>query len=135
MIGALLSEIEVYSACRQSYNERMASRTDILATCDDIVREFSPGKVILFGSHAYGTPNEDSDVDLLVIMDVPEDAVRQKAVEIRQKIPRRFRMDLLVRTPEEIEFRMENNDWFIREIMEQGQILYESADIGVGAKG
>lgn len=33
-----------------------------------IADEFHPDKIILFGSHAYGTPNEDSDVDLLVIM-------------------------------------------------------------------
>ena len=46
----------------------MISRKDIQATCDDIVREFAPLQVILFGSYAYGTPTEDSDVDLLVVM-------------------------------------------------------------------
>lgn len=44
----------------------------IQATCHDIVREFAPLKVILFGSYAYGTPGEDSDVDLLVVMAIPE---------------------------------------------------------------
>jgi predicted nucleotidyltransferase len=33
-----------------------------------IAEEFHPDKIILFGSYAYGTPHEDSDVDLLVIM-------------------------------------------------------------------
>ncbi len=36
--------------------------------CDEIVGGFSPQKIILFGSYANGTPNEDSDIDLLVIM-------------------------------------------------------------------
>jgi len=112
----------------------MVNRTDIEATCADIVREFSPLQVILFGSYAYGTPTEDSDVDLLVVMDISEEQARNQAVAIRQSIPRRFGMDLIVRTPAEIAFRISHNDWFIREIMERGQVIYESADARVGAK-
>ena len=105
----------------------MVSREDIQATCDDIVREFEPLQVILFGSYAYGTPTEDSDVDLLVVMKVPESETRQQAVEIRQRIPRRFPMDVLVRSPEEIAYRVSYNDWFLREIMEKGEVLYGCA--------
>ena len=47
----------------------MVTRQDIQATCDDIVREFAPLQVVLFGSYAYGTPTAYSDVDLLVVMD------------------------------------------------------------------
>lgn len=82
----------------------MISRKDIQATCDDIVREFAPLQVILFGSYAYGTPTEDSDVDLLVVMDIPESETRRHAVDIRQRIPRRFPRFLTMRwtfaTPE-----------------------------------
>lgn len=46
----------------------MITPQDIQTTCDDIVQEFAPLQVILFGSYAYGTPTEDSDVDLLVVM-------------------------------------------------------------------
>ena len=102
----------------------MISRKDIQATCDDIVREFAPLQVILFGSYAYGTPTEDSDVDLLVVMEIPESETRRQAVEIVQRIPRRFSMDLLVRSPEEIAYRTSYNDWFLREITEKGQVLY-----------
>ena len=45
----------------------MVTREEIQATCDNIVQEFRPLQVILFGSYAYGTPTEDSDVDLLVV--------------------------------------------------------------------
>ena len=68
----------------------MISRQAIEATCNDIVREFSPLQVILFGSYGYGTPTEDSDVDLLVVMAIPEAETRQQAVEIRRRIPHRF---------------------------------------------
>ena len=107
----------------------MITREDIQATCDDIVREFAPLQVILFGSYAYGTPTEDSDVDLLVVMDIPESETRRQAGEILQRIPRRFSMDLLVRSPEEIAYRISYNDWFLREITEKGEVLYGSASI------
>ena len=104
----------------------MVTRQDIQATCDDIVREFAPLQVILFGSYAYGTPTEDSDVDLLVVMDVPKSEFTRKAIEIRQHIPRRFSMDLWVRSPEEIAYRVSYNDWFLREITEKGEVLHGS---------
>lgn len=104
----------------------MVSKKDIQATCDDIVREFTPLQVILFGSYAYGTPTEDSDVDLLVVMNIPKSEYRNKAIEIQQRIPYRFRLDLLVRSPEEIASRVSYNDWFLREITEKGDFLYGS---------
>ena len=107
----------------------MITREDIQATCDDIVREFAPLQVILFGSYAYGTPTEDSDVDLLVVMDIPESETRRQTVEIRQRIPRRFPMDLLVRSPKEIIYRTSYNDWFLREITEKGEVLYGDDDL------
>ena len=90
------------------------------------MREFDPLQVILFGSYAYGMPTEDSDVDLLVVMEIPESQTRCQAVEILQRIPRRFSMDLLVRSPKEIAYRVSHNDWFLREILERGDVLYES---------
>ena len=104
----------------------MVSRETIQATCDDIVREFTPLQVILFGSYAYGTPTEDSDVDLLVVMDIPKSEYRNKALEIQQRIPSRFSIDVLVRSPEEIAYRVSYNDWFLREITEKGDLLYGS---------
>ena len=104
----------------------MVTREAIQATCDDIVREFTPLQVILFGSYAYGTPTEGSDVDLLVVMDIPKSEFRNKAIEIRQRIPHRFSLDLLVRSPEEIASRVSYNDWFLRDITEKGDFLYGS---------
>ena len=106
----------------------MVTRQDIQATCDDIVREFAPLQVILFGSYAYGTPSKYSDVDLLVVMPGPKSETRRQEIEIRERIPRRFRIDLLVRSPEEIAYRLSHNDWFLREITEKGEVLYQSVD-------
>ena len=116
-------------------------------------------KLSSLGSYAYGTPTEDSDVDLLVVMDVPKSEFRNTAIKIRQRIPYHFGMDLLVRSPEEIAYRVSYNDWFLREITEKGEIpsrirralqykkpakhterwqkgagLYEPLDLGVGTE-
>ncbi len=92
------------------------------------MREFAPLQVILFGSHAYGAPTEDSDVDLLVVMAIPKSETRRQAVQILDTIPHRFHTDLLVRSPEEIAYRVSYNDWFLREITEKGEALYESVE-------
>jgi predicted nucleotidyltransferase len=90
-----------------------------------IVREFSPQRVILFGSYAYGNPDVDSDVDLLVVLPFKGKPVR-KAIEIRNRINAKVPLDLLVRTPDQIEDRIAKNDWFMREIVEKGRTLYEA---------
>ena len=63
-----------------------------------IVNLFSPDKVILFGSYAYGRPTSESDVDVLVVMPTKNQVVQ--ACRIRLAVERSFPLDLLVRTPE-----------------------------------
>jgi len=104
----------------------MVTRQAIQATCDDIVREFALLQVIRFGSYAYGTPTEESDVDLLVGMDIPESETHRHAIEIEQRITHRFSMDLRVRSPQEIAYRVSYNDRFLREITEKGEVLYNA---------
>ena len=103
----------------------MVTRQEIQATCDDIVREFAPLQVILFGSYAYGTPTEDSDVDLLVVMPIPKSEFIPKAIEIRQRIPYRFSMDLLVRSPEDIAHRVSYKRFVFFENTEKGVPLHD----------
>ena len=100
----------------------MISAREIQATCDDIVRAFSPLRVILFGSYAYGTPTEDSDVDMFVVMEA-----QQQVSEMQQRLPRRIPLDLHVRCPADIAYRVAHNDWFLREVFEKGDVLYETA--------
>lgn len=92
-----------------------------------IGREFGAERVILFGSYAQGTVGEDSDVDLLVIGPFEGRSV-DKSVEIRMKLRPGFPVDLLVRTPEKIRQRIELGDDFMREILDEGKVLYEADD-------
>jgi predicted nucleotidyltransferase len=89
-----------------------------------VVHEFNPEKIILFGSHAKEGATSDSDVDLLVIMDF-QGRAHQQSFQIRRKISRSFPLDLMVRRPAEIKRRLEMGDFFIREIMQSGEVLYD----------
>jgi predicted nucleotidyltransferase len=89
--------------------------------------EFGAERVILFGSYARGVVTEDSDVDLLVIGPF-EDRSVDKSVEIRMQLRPGFPIDLLVRTPEKVRQRMEMGNDFMREILEEGKVLYEADD-------
>ena len=90
-----------------------------------IGQEFGAERVVLFGSYARGVVTEDSDVDLLVIVPFEGRSV-DKSVEIRMKLRPRFPIDLLVRTPEKVQQRLEMGDGFMREILEEGKVLYEA---------
>jgi uncharacterized protein len=98
-----------------------------------IAERFQPDKIILFGSYAYGTPHEDSDVDLLVIK--PTWNQHSLAVQIRWALSAPFPMDLIVRTPKEMKWRLEESESFLTEIVTKGKVLYEKDDGRVGAKG
>lgn len=101
----------------------MTSLASIIAMSDRIAREFQPERIVLFGSHAYGTPRSDSDVDLLVVMPYVGHAA-YKAIEILDRVNPPFPVDLLVRTPEEIARRIALNDFFLRDILTRGRVLY-----------
>lgn len=92
---------------------------------EKIAKKFSPKRIILFGSHAYGNPGKDSDVDILVIMATILPPVEQ-AVEIRKFVDFPFSVDLLVRTPEQVEQRIALGDPFFREVMGKGRVVYEA---------
>lgn len=98
-----------------------------------IAEEFQPDKIILFGSYAYGTPNKDSDVDLLVVM--PCRDAHSLAVRIRWRLTSPFPLDLIIRTPKEMEWRLAEGESFLTTIMSQGKVLYEKDDARVGKKG
>jgi predicted nucleotidyltransferase len=111
----------------------MIAKKQIQELCDQIVREFQPEKIILFGSHAYGSPTPDSDVDLLVVMPY-EGEYRKQLVNMLNQIETYLPLDLLLRTPEEIRERLELGDFFIKEITERGKIMYDATDSGVGGQ-
>ena len=91
-----------------------------------VAKQFSPQKIILFGSYAYGRPTEDSDVDILVIIPF-KGRNPEKATEIWMATKPNFPIDIMVRKPAELKKRIQMGDFFMREIIEKGKVLYEAA--------
>jgi predicted nucleotidyltransferase len=106
----------------------MVERANIKKFCDAIAEQFRPRKIILFGSYAYGRPTEDSDVDLLVVMNRTRYRGERMSLRIRHAIPAGFPLDLLVRTPNSLSKRIAWGDSFMQEIVSKGQVLYEAPD-------
>lgn len=95
-----------------------------------IVHQFHPQKVILFGSYAHGQPTEDSDVDLLVLMDMDEPPLHI-AAKIAAAIAHPFPLDIVVRTQTEFEAAIQRKGVFATEVVTKGIVLYEAGDAGV----
>jgi predicted nucleotidyltransferase len=98
-----------------------------------VAARFRPEKIILFGSYVYGQPHADSDVDILVV--VPARNQIDQAVRINVAIDPPFPLDIIVRTPCNLNWRLKEGDSFLREIVSQGKVLYEKAHGRVAAKG
>ena len=93
--------------------------------CRKIIEGFQPEKIILFGSRAWGKPRPDSDIDLLVVMPY-EGTHSAQAIRILTYLDVLVSLDLLVRTPEEVEQRIEMGDQFMKEILARGKVMYEA---------
>ena len=109
----------------------MITPSQIRQVSDEIARRFQPERIILFGSYAYGTPTEDSDVDLLVVMPLPNKG-RGRASDIRLHLDITFPLDLVVCDPEYLEQRIAMNDFFLREITEKGRVLHATDYAAMG---
>ncbi len=93
---------------------------------EKIKEKFNPQKIILFGSYASGNPTEDSDIDLLVIMETKE-RYSLEATRIRlyldETLGFMYPMDIIVRSPNEVEKRISQGDFFLKTILTKGVYL------------
>jgi predicted nucleotidyltransferase len=100
-----------------------------------LVAEFAPESIILFGSHAWGTPTDDSDVDLLVIVSASDERPARRAVRAHRclrGIP--IHMDVLVKTRAEVDDLVGVPASIDAEILERGKVLYERSQAGDRAR-
>lgn len=93
-----------------------------------LVEQFHPERVILFGSYAYGQPDRDSDVDLLIIKEVGASVLQEK-INIRKawrNMPRReplLPFDLILVSPQRHQERLAHAAGFYDEIVRKGLVL------------
>ena len=93
-----------------------------------LIEGYAPQQVILFGSLAYGQPDEDSDIDLLIIKETHENPLERR-LHVRRLVSRperRIPFSPLVVTPGELATRLAMYDPFYQDILHHGKVLYAS---------
>ncbi len=113
--------------------EKGAPLSAIRRWARQIAAQFHPHRIVLFGSHAYGRPRTDSDVDVLVVMPAANEISQSIRLTLAFEPP--FPLDLIVRTPEHVRRGLEDGDSFLREIITKGKVLYAQADGPMGTQG
>jgi predicted nucleotidyltransferase len=94
------------------------------------LKPLNPDKIILFGSYAYGEPNEDSDIDLLLLKDIEKSKIRYERLQGQKLLwalvkQEKVGFDLFVDSDEQVNYRIKNfNDQFYQEIAEKGIVIY-----------
>jgi len=89
---------------------------------DQIVKTYNPEKVILFGSYAYGKPNENSDLDIAIIKNTTK-TYHDRLIELRKLVRTTFPIDFFVFTPDEIN-KYKNTNPMVKEILDKGKVIY-----------
>ncbi len=131
---AMKSQNQFFNQDRSDPNlAKRVSRAAILGIAKRIVENFQPDKILLFGSYAYGKPHGFSDVDMLVVMPARNEI--DKAVQILNVLDPPFSLDLIVRTPHNLQWRLKEGDWFLREVVSKGEVLHEKVDGEMGTQG
>jgi uncharacterized protein len=108
------------------------------ATLQEIVRrlvaEFHPEAVIMFGSHAWGKPTEDSDLDLLVVVSESSEQPTARSTRGHLAVGEiMVPMDIVVKTREEVDRYRRLEGTLTRKILEEGKVLYARQETRVGA--
>lgn len=99
--------------------------------CQQIVQAVAPEKIVVFGSVARDEMREGSDLDLLVVVPgSPATDCRQIARKIDALFfGRRFGMDILVRTDEQIkDYVQRGRSFYVKDIFTDGRVLYDRSN-------
>lgn len=90
--------------------------------------KYKPEKVILFGSFAWGVPNKESDIDILIVKNTNLSFFK-RLLEVRKLVSnarKGYAFEPIVLTPKELEERLKMKDPFFTEILRQGKVLYDA---------
>ncbi len=94
-------------------------------TVRKIVEGYDPEKIIIFGSYAVGTQREGSDLDILVVKDTSARWADRVRTVSGLLMPRRLPMDIIVKTPAEVEEALQERELFMRQVTKEGVVAYE----------
>lgn len=92
----------------------MISQRTINKIVREIVTACKPYLVILFGSYGRGKPRADSDLDIFVVADLKGTSSKKIRFVNRAITATGFGIDVVVRSPEEVERALKGRDWFVQ---------------------
>lgn len=99
---------------------------EIKRIVEQIIKFYKPEKIILFGSLAEGRIGEGTDIDLFIIKDDIPDYGVDRIRQLDKMIRYRLATDFIVYRPVEVQRRLELGDPFIKNIFEDGKVLYDA---------
>lgn len=102
----------------------MITEQNIEEVKNRIVKNFNLEKIILFGSYANGNATNDSDLDLVVIQESDLPSYKRVRPFKRQLRGIGFPIDILVYTPQEVDYWKETSMAFITQVLKDGKVLY-----------
>lgn len=106
----------------------MISKTRILDIVDKIAKNYDPDKIILFGSHATGTANNDSDLDFIIVKNTNKPKHKRGRDVRRFLLGTMIPIDLKIYTPNEFENEMKFSFSFLNSAMKNSIVVYERND-------
>jgi predicted nucleotidyltransferase len=109
--------------------QKTETNTIIKKIAQRIKNKLNPDKIILFGSYAYGNPRDTSDIDILIIKDLGENEIRQHRILAKRylrdiMLENDIDIDVIIDSWERIHERIRIGDLFMKEIIENGQVIY-----------
>lgn len=116
---------QLFLNCNKKQEKIMISEAKITEVVSKIAKDFNPEKIILFGSYANGTANENSDLDLIVIQETDQPR-HKRGIDIQFSFKKYlFPIDLLVYTRNEFEIDKKNRYTFLNSALKKSKLLYE----------
>lgn len=95
-----------------------------------LVKIYNPLEIYIFGSYAWGVPDEESDLDLLVVVDqVGTEIERHRSLVDGYRVLADLRIskDILLFTKQEFDLKADNSTTLIHKIKKQGKQIYARA--------
>jgi len=117
--------LNFFKFMKQDFHTILNQQKQIKNIVMKIAKKYKPEKIILFGSYAWGKPTKDSDVDLLIIKKTKKDKSNRRLELEMMFLERMMPIDFFIYTPEEIKKRLALNDFFVKNIIQKGQLVYE----------
>lgn len=104
-------------------------RNEYISKIVERIKEEQPEKIILFGSYAYGKPDNESDIDLFVIKNISANEIRDFRLNLKLKLwdlvkKWNIPVDIIVDNQERMNQRINEGDMFYKEILSKGNIIY-----------